>query len=253
MRRTAYLLSAWTLVLAACGPAAAPAPTAAPAAPAATVPDRRPPKPTTAPAAAATTAAAAAAPRRRRSRADDRAAAAAAKPRGWRTRRGRHAQDPVLAGADHPQHAPVAGHQGLRRGAPGPRAARRHRARWQAHRAARGRGPDHRQRRRLQGPEDGHLEAQAGHQVVRRQRLHRRRRGLHLQYCADPKTACDRLGERRGRRQASRPRIRRPPWSPGRSRTRIRTSCSLGIRATSSRRSSSRTSWARRPRTPRAT
>jgi peptide/nickel transport system substrate-binding protein len=54
MRRTAYLLFAWTLVLAACGPAAAPSPTTAPAAPT-TAPAA---KPTTAPAAAPTTAAA---------------------------------------------------------------------------------------------------------------------------------------------------------------------------------------------------
>jgi peptide/nickel transport system substrate-binding protein len=73
MRRTAYLLSAWALVLAACGPAAQPtAPTSAPAAAQPTAA----PKPTTAPAAgapttaAAPTAAAAAAP----------TAAAAAKP-----------------------------------------------------------------------------------------------------------------------------------------------------------------------------
>src|SRR6266566_4260577 len=60
MRRTAYLLSAWTLLLAAaCGPAATPAPTAAPAA-APTVAPPAAAKPTTAPAAAPTTAAAAA-------------------------------------------------------------------------------------------------------------------------------------------------------------------------------------------------
>ncbi len=60
MRRTAYLLSAWTLVLAACGPAAAPPP-AATSAPAAAQPTTAPAaKPTTAPAAAPTTAAAAA-------------------------------------------------------------------------------------------------------------------------------------------------------------------------------------------------
>ncbi|MBV9170395.1 MAG: peptide ABC transporter substrate-binding protein [Chloroflexi bacterium] len=51
MRRIAYLLSVWTLAVAACGPAATPAPTAAPAAAA----------PTTAPAAQPTTAPAAAA------------------------------------------------------------------------------------------------------------------------------------------------------------------------------------------------
>src|SRR6266702_3787343 len=62
MRRTAYLLSAWTLLLAAaCGPAATPAPTAAPAA-APTVAPPAAAKPTTAPAAAPTTAAAAPAP-----------------------------------------------------------------------------------------------------------------------------------------------------------------------------------------------
>src|SRR5258708_30002743 len=61
MRRTAYVLSAWTLLLAAaCGPAATPSPTAAPAAPAATTAPAA--KPTTAPAAAATTAPAAAQP-----------------------------------------------------------------------------------------------------------------------------------------------------------------------------------------------
>jgi peptide/nickel transport system substrate-binding protein len=59
MRRTAYVLSAWTLLLAACGPAATPAPTAAPAAPAATSAPAA--QPTTAPAAAPTTAAAPAA------------------------------------------------------------------------------------------------------------------------------------------------------------------------------------------------
>src|SRR6266545_4539693 len=60
MRRTAYLLSAWTLVLAACGPAAQPAaPTSAPAAAQPTAAAAA--KPTTAPAAAATTAPAAAA------------------------------------------------------------------------------------------------------------------------------------------------------------------------------------------------
>src|SRR5258706_15008814 len=57
MRRTAYVLSAWTLLFAtACGPAATPSPTAAPAAPATAAPAA---KPTTAPAAAPTTAAAA--------------------------------------------------------------------------------------------------------------------------------------------------------------------------------------------------
>src|SRR5438477_2909423 len=57
MRRTAYVLSAWTLLLAAaCGPAATPSPTAAPAAPATSAPAA---KPTTAAAAAPTTAAAA--------------------------------------------------------------------------------------------------------------------------------------------------------------------------------------------------
>src|SRR6266851_2971491 len=61
MRRTAYVLFAWTLLLAAaCGPAATPSPTAAPAAPAATTAPAA--KPTTAPAAAATTAPAAAQP-----------------------------------------------------------------------------------------------------------------------------------------------------------------------------------------------
>jgi peptide/nickel transport system substrate-binding protein len=62
MRRTAYLLSAWTLLFAAaCGPAAAPAPTSAPAAAAApTTAPAAAAKPTTAPAAAPTTAAAAA-------------------------------------------------------------------------------------------------------------------------------------------------------------------------------------------------
>jgi peptide/nickel transport system substrate-binding protein len=59
MRRTAYLVSAWTLLLAACGPAAAPGPTSAPAAPATTAPAA---KPTTAAAAAPTTAPAAAGP-----------------------------------------------------------------------------------------------------------------------------------------------------------------------------------------------
>jgi peptide/nickel transport system substrate-binding protein len=59
MRRIAYVLSAWTLLLAACGPAAAPSPTAAPAAPATTAPAA---KPTTAPAAAPTTAPAAGQP-----------------------------------------------------------------------------------------------------------------------------------------------------------------------------------------------
>ncbi len=53
MRRTAYVLSAWTLVLAACGPAATPSPTAAPAAAPTTAPAAAP---TTAPAAAPTTA-----------------------------------------------------------------------------------------------------------------------------------------------------------------------------------------------------
>src|SRR5712691_4863572 len=54
MRRFAYLMSAWTLMLAAaCGPAATPVPTTAPAAPAAAT------APTTAPAAAAPTTAAA--------------------------------------------------------------------------------------------------------------------------------------------------------------------------------------------------
>ena len=77
MRRTAYLLSAWTLLFAAaCGPAAAPAPTTAPAAAAApTTAPAAAAKPTTAPAAAApaaTTAPAAAAPAP--------TAAAAAKP-----------------------------------------------------------------------------------------------------------------------------------------------------------------------------
>jgi peptide/nickel transport system substrate-binding protein len=65
MRRTAYLLSAWTLMIAAaCGPAATPVPTTAPAAPAATTAPAAAPKPTTAPAAAPapTTAPAAAAP-----------------------------------------------------------------------------------------------------------------------------------------------------------------------------------------------
>ena len=65
MRRTAYLLSAWTLMLAAaCGPAATPVPTTAPAAPAATTAPAAAAKPTTAPAAAPapTTAPAAAAP-----------------------------------------------------------------------------------------------------------------------------------------------------------------------------------------------
>jgi peptide/nickel transport system substrate-binding protein len=65
MRRFAYLLSAWTLMLAAaCGPAATPVPTTAPAAPAATSAPAAAPKPTTAPAAAPapTTAPAAAAP-----------------------------------------------------------------------------------------------------------------------------------------------------------------------------------------------
>jgi peptide/nickel transport system substrate-binding protein len=58
MRRTAYLLSAWTLVLAACGPAAAPPP-AATTAPAAAQPTAAPPPAaTTAPAAAQPTAAA---------------------------------------------------------------------------------------------------------------------------------------------------------------------------------------------------
>ncbi|HET6315029.1 MAG TPA: peptide ABC transporter substrate-binding protein, partial [Chloroflexota bacterium] len=58
MRRTAYLLSAWILVLAACGPAAQPAaPTSAPAAQPTSAAAA---KPTTAPAAAATTAPAAA-------------------------------------------------------------------------------------------------------------------------------------------------------------------------------------------------
>jgi peptide/nickel transport system substrate-binding protein len=62
MRRIAYLLSAWTLLLAACGPAASPAPTTAPAAPAATTAPAAAAKPTTAAAApAATTAPAAAA------------------------------------------------------------------------------------------------------------------------------------------------------------------------------------------------
>src|SRR5262245_22385607 len=56
MRRTAYLLSAWTLLLAACGPAAQPAaPTSPPAAAPTTAPAAAP---TTAPAAAPTTAAA---------------------------------------------------------------------------------------------------------------------------------------------------------------------------------------------------
>jgi peptide/nickel transport system substrate-binding protein len=62
MRRSLYVLSAWTLLAAAaCGPAAAPAPTSAPpaAAQATTAPAA---KPTTAPAAAATTAPAAPAP-----------------------------------------------------------------------------------------------------------------------------------------------------------------------------------------------
>src|SRR5712691_2165133 len=55
MRRTAYVLSAWTLLLAAaCGPAATPSPTAAPAAPATSAPAA---KPTTAAAAAPTAAA----------------------------------------------------------------------------------------------------------------------------------------------------------------------------------------------------
>src|SRR5437660_606751 len=65
MRRFAYLLSAWTLMLAAaCGPAATPVPTTAPAAPAATTAPAAAAKPTTAPAAAPapTTAPAAAAP-----------------------------------------------------------------------------------------------------------------------------------------------------------------------------------------------
>src|SRR5438105_6092739 len=53
MRRTAYIVSAWTLLLAACGPAAAPGPTTAPAGPATTAPAA---KPTTAPATAPTTA-----------------------------------------------------------------------------------------------------------------------------------------------------------------------------------------------------
>jgi peptide/nickel transport system substrate-binding protein len=65
MRRTAYLLSAWTLVLAACGPAAQPAaPTTAPAAQPTTAAAAKPttaPAATTAPAPAATTAPAAAA------------------------------------------------------------------------------------------------------------------------------------------------------------------------------------------------
>jgi len=60
MRRTAYLLSAWTLVLAACGPAAQPAaPTTAPAAQPTTAAAAKPttaPAATTAPAPAATTA-----------------------------------------------------------------------------------------------------------------------------------------------------------------------------------------------------
>jgi peptide/nickel transport system substrate-binding protein len=53
MRRTAYLLSAWTLLLAACGPAATPVPTSAPAAPATTTAPTAAAKPTSAPAAAA--------------------------------------------------------------------------------------------------------------------------------------------------------------------------------------------------------
>src|SRR5438270_4537090 len=60
MRRTAYLLSAWALLIAACGPSATPpaaAPTSAPAAQATAAPAA---KPTTAPAAAPTTAGAAA-------------------------------------------------------------------------------------------------------------------------------------------------------------------------------------------------
>jgi peptide/nickel transport system substrate-binding protein len=79
MRRTAYLLSAWTLLLAACGPAATPVPTSAPAAPATSTAPAAAAKPTTAPAAAAaptTAPAAAAAP----------TTAAAAKPAAGGTR-----------------------------------------------------------------------------------------------------------------------------------------------------------------------
>jgi peptide/nickel transport system substrate-binding protein len=65
MRRTAYLLSAWTLALAACGPAAAPSATSAPPAAQPTTAPAAAAKPTTAPAAPAiapTTAPAAPAP-----------------------------------------------------------------------------------------------------------------------------------------------------------------------------------------------
>ena len=110
MRRTAYLLSAWTLMLAACGPAAAPPRPTAPAAPAAT--------PSTA----------AAPPTDHRARRRARNCRPPRQPRPHRRRTcpdrprpsrrqpatggrgaGGPAQDPVLAGADHPQHPPGAG------------------------------------------------------------------------------------------------------------------------------------------------
>jgi peptide/nickel transport system substrate-binding protein len=160
MRRTAYLLSAWTLLfVAACGPAATPAPTSAPPAAQATAAPAA--KPTTAAAAAPTTADVGADSSPRRARANDCPDYGCRRQtRRGRSRSGRLAQDPLLAGADHPQYASLPGHQGLRRRLTRPRAAGFLRAGRQPGSQTRRRDPDAGQWWHRQRSEVDYLEAQ---------------------------------------------------------------------------------------------
>ena len=91
-------------------------------------------------------------------------------------RRRRRAQDPLVAGRDAAQPALRRRHQGPGRLAHLLRAARLLGSRRQPLARPRRRDPDRAERRHRQGRQVGHLEAQEGRGLARRQALHRGRR-----------------------------------------------------------------------------
>ncbi len=125
------------------------------------------------------------------------------------TRRRRHAEAAVLAGADAAEPAFRQQHQGCGRIAPLLRVAGAIRCRRSASSDSCGRDPEQRQRRHRRGRSFDHVEVEARRHLARRQAVHRGRRHLQLALCdrpGDRGVYRRRLRKRQGHREDRHPR-----------------------------------------------